>query len=158
MSEFGATRSSALIEGVTRAANEALVGWTYWSWKYYGDPTGSSAEALMNDRGQLEPTARALSQTYPEALAGSPLLINFDPATGAFLLHYTADPTITAPTLIYVPRRYYYPKGYCARTSAGSVVSAPGASVVAVDNPPVGGTVVVSVRRGRCTRVNRLGP
>ena len=26
------------------------VGWVYWSWKYYGDPTGSDAESLVHGR------------------------------------------------------------------------------------------------------------
>ena len=47
------------------------VGWTYWAWKYYGDPTGSADESLVMADGRLRSTAFVLSRTYPQAVAGS---------------------------------------------------------------------------------------
>jgi endoglycosylceramidase len=150
MTEFGATQSAPLIEGVTDTANQAVSGWIYWSWKYYDDPTGSAAEALVNNNGTLRPIVKALAQTYPQAVAGSPLLVNFNPRNGAFYFSYTSNGAITAPTLIWMSLRYYYPHGYCATAAGGTITSAPGAQVLQITNPPAGGPIVVRVRAGRC--------
>jgi endoglycosylceramidase len=47
MSEFGATSSVALAGFDAEWAALDQVGWSYWAWKYYSDPTGSSAEGLV---------------------------------------------------------------------------------------------------------------
>jgi endoglycosylceramidase len=147
MSEFGATQSSALLQNLTRVADQSLIGWSYWSWKYYDDPTGSSAEALASPTGQLHPIASALSQPYPQAVAGSLTLIDYDAASRAFYLNFLSNPKVKAPTLISVPTQKY-PKGYCARSSAGQVHKVSGA--VEVTNPPTIKTVEVTVTPGQC--------
>jgi len=147
MSEFGATQSSALLQHLTSVADQSLIGWTYWSWKYYDDPTGSSAEALASPSGQLHPIANALSQPFPEAVAGSLTLIDYDAPSGSFYLNFLSNPKVQAPTLISVPSKKY-PHGYCARTSAGRLRSVGGA--VEVTNPPTIQTVEVTVIPGRC--------
>jgi len=152
MSEFGATESPLLVDGVVRTASEALIGWMYWSWKYYDDPTGSSGEALVDGRGHLRSTAKALAQTYPQAVAGSPQLVNFDHTSGDFYLNYTANPQITAPTLVWVSKHYYYPHGYCATTSAGTILSPTDALVLEVENPSTAVPVVVTITPGKCGR------
>ena len=147
MSEFGATQSTALLQNLTRVADQSLIGWSYWSWKYYDDPTGSSAEALASPSGQLHPIAKALSQPYPQAVAGSLTLIDYDAASGAFYLNFLSNPKVKAPTLIGIPT-LMYPKGYCARTSAGQLHKVAGA--VEVTNPPTIKTVEVTVTTGSC--------
>ena len=92
MSEFGATHSLALVSAVTAYAEYFDLGWAYWSWKYYDDPTGSSFEALVNHRGRLEATVDALSRTYPQAVAGTPTSVRFDPVGGDFSFTYTPAP------------------------------------------------------------------
>jgi len=149
MSEFGATQSSTLLQNLTRVANESLVGWAYWSWKYYDDPTGSSAEALAGPSGQLHPIAQALSQPYPEAVAGSLTLIDYDASSHTFYLSYLSNPKVVAPTLVVVPP-HRYPNGYCARTSAGRVHQ--GTDVVEVNGPRTITTVEVTVIPGQCPR------
>ncbi len=149
MSEFGATQSVALLQNLTAIANQTLVGWCYWSWKYYGDPTGSSAEALATPTGQLRPIAKVLSQPYPQAVAGSLALMRYDAATHDFYLNYSADKNIKAPTLIAVPRRNY-PQGFCGRTSAGQVRTFPNA--IEVTSPRADATVEVTVTPGACPR------
>ena len=150
VSEFGATSSPALLASLTGDADSALVGWTYWSWKFYNDPTGSSAEALVTDNGKLRSTARVLARTYPQAIAGTPTALSFDPSTGAFQMVYTPDHRITAPTVIFVPTRIHYPNGYCARVSGGTVVSKPGSEFLEVNNAPIGRSVNVSITSGAC--------
>ncbi len=152
VSEFGATSSATLLGQLTAEANQSLVGWTYWSWKYYGDPTGSAAEALVTSDGQLRSTARVLSATYPEATAGRPTSLSFNPTSGAFHYTYVPDHHVGAPTVIFVPTQIHYPGGYCARTSGATVVSRPDSEFLEVDNERNRDAVSVSVTAGACPR------
>ncbi|MGH9045454.1 MAG: cellulase family glycosylhydrolase [Acidimicrobiales bacterium] len=151
MSEFGATADLALVSVLTAEADQHLVGWAYWSWKYYGDPTGSRDEALVNDKGQLRPTAYALSRTYPEAISGVPEQISFDPTTGAFLLRYMAARHVRAPTIVFVASALHYPHGYCASASGARVTSA-GSDLLEVTNRAGARNVEVRVTSGPCHR------
>ena len=128
MSEFGATEDPTMVGQVVSDADQDLVGWTYWAWKYYHDPTGSSHEGLVDPSGQLEPTAEALSETYPQAVAGTPVSMGND-ADGSFHLSYVPDDHIDAPTVIFVPVQLHYPNSYCASATGATVVSKPGADL-----------------------------
>ena len=57
MTEFGATQSVPLLDELTSFTDGLDLGWMYWSWKYYDDPTGSSNEALVEADGSLAPSA-----------------------------------------------------------------------------------------------------
>jgi endoglycosylceramidase len=148
MSEFGATQSTVLLQNLTRLADQFLIGWIYWSWKYYDDPTGSSAEPLARPSGKLHSIADALSQPYPEAVAGSLTLIDYDAGSDTLYMNFVANPKVDAPTLIDVPAKRY-PNGFCARTSAGKIRKV-GNNAVEVSNPPTIKTVEVTVVPGRC--------
>lgn len=150
MSEFGATTSEPLLALLTADADRIGIGWIYWAWKYYDDPTGSSNEALVLPSGAFSPGVRALARTYPMAVAGSPSSISFDPDSGAFELVYTPNPAARAPTLVFVPVSVHYPHGYCAAASGGTILSAKGATDLVVRNDPAAATVVVTVRAGAC--------
>jgi len=150
MSEFGATSSEPLVAQIAADADFDRVGWVYWAWKYYDDPTGSSNEALVLSSGALSPTATALVRTYPMAVAGTPTSYSFDPSTAEFHLDYVANPLATAPTLVYVPVAQHYPGGYCAKAVGGSVVSKRDATDLLVRNDAGTSEVSVSVVRGRC--------
>jgi endoglycosylceramidase len=152
VSEFGATDSPGLLTAVTTYANAERVGWAYWAWRYYDDPTGSGSEALLRVDGKLRPTARVLSQTYPEAVAGRPTSLSFDPVTANFRLVYTPTRAGGSPTVIFVPTSIHYPRGYCARAAGGSVTSAPGASLLTVANRRHAKAVTVTVTVGPCRR------
>jgi endoglycosylceramidase len=123
MSEFGATSDASLVSSVTGEADLHLVGWTYWTWRYYSDPTGSAAESLVMAGGRLRSTALALSGVYPVAVAGTPLSMSYDPSTNRFELTYRADRSIHAPTVIDVPTQIHYAGGYCAVARGARVVS-----------------------------------
>jgi endoglycosylceramidase len=152
VSEFGATSSPALLGRLTGGADGSLVGWAYWSWKYYSDPTGSDDEALVMADGKLRSTATVLARTYPEAIAGRPTSLSFDPTSGAFHLVYIPDHRVRAPTVIFVPTAVHYPDGYCARASGGSVISRPGHDILEVSNASTGSSVSVDVTSGSCPR------
>ncbi len=151
VSEFGASSDPAFLAAFTGEADASLVGWAYWAWKYYADPTGSAAESLVMADGRLRSTARVLAQTYPEAVAGRPTSLRFDPASAVFRLTYVPDAKPTAPTVIFVPTALDYPKGYCARVTGGTVTSAPGRTLLTVRNGRRARSVQVSVTPGRCT-------
>jgi endoglycosylceramidase len=158
VSGFGATSNVTLLGRLTGQADRTLVGWTYWSWKYYGDPTGSADEALVSPDGGLRCTARVLTRTYPQAVAGKPTSLWFDPTTGGFRLTYTPDHAVHAATVISVPTRIHYPSGYCARVSGGSIISGLDSQFLEVANAPTGRSVVVSVMAGHCAVTARTAP
>ncbi len=149
LSEFGATHSTQLVGEAASFANLLNIGWAYWQWKYYNDPTGSAHEPLASPSGHLFPQAAALAQAYPEAIAGIPLTYLAGPS-GAILLTYLADPRVTAPTLIYVPVRYHFPHGYCAHVSNATLESQPNSSMLAIRNSHAALRVSVSVEPGKC--------
>jgi len=150
MSEFGASHDATLLEHTVADANLFEVGWAYWSWKYYDDPTGSADEALVSPSGALEPSASALSVTYAQAVAGSPVTTTLTPATGRFELLYTPSARSSAPTVVFVPGTARYPNGYCTTVSGGTVASAPGARRLLVRADPGADRVDVVVAAGRC--------
>ncbi len=150
VSEFGATSSPALVGSFVAGANKHLVGWSYWSWRYYRDPTGSADEALVTSNGRLRATARVLSQTYPLAVAGTPLSMSFVPSSGTFHLRYRPKASVRAPTVLFVPTQIHYPKGYCLTTEGARVVSGAGSDLVALSNRPSARTVSVTLTAGSC--------
>jgi len=150
MSEFGATHSLDLLRHMTGAADALQLGWSYWSWKYYGDPTGSSHEALAQGDGHLFPTAEILSRTYPQAVAGTPVTMSFEPLTGSFHLVYLASHGVHAPTVVWVARQHYRRRGYCTQVDGGHIVSPPGSSQLLVANNRSAHEVDVSVVAGGC--------
>ncbi len=150
MSEFGATQSSALLDQITGFANGFGLGWSYWAWKYYNDPTGSSHEALVASNGTLEPTARVLSRPYAEAVAGTPISTSFDGGNDNFQLVYAPSARVRAPTIIFVSGAVQYPEGDCISVDGGQVTSRPGASHVLVTANPDSTQVTVNIHGGRC--------
>jgi endoglycosylceramidase len=145
MSEFGATTSAPLMDRLTAIADELQLGWTYWQWKYYDDPTGSSAEALVRADGTFADTATALQRVYPQAVAGTPISYSYDPGSREFHLLYVPDPRVDAPTVIFVPAVSDYPTGYQVQVVGGDVQSAPGADHLVVVNDTGAASVSVTV-------------
>ena len=151
VTEFGATSSTALLTPITEAFDDEKVGWAYWAWKYYGDPTGSAAEALVMADGRLRSTALVLSRAYPRAVAGIPLRFSFSASTDIFDMSYVPNHHVHAPTVVFVPTRLHYPDGYCARTTGARVTSARSSELLQVVNARAGSRVTVQVTPGTCT-------
>ena len=149
VTEFGATSSPALLASVTAKFDAAQLGWIYWAWKYYADPTGSAAESLVMADGHLRSTALVLSRTYPQAVAGVPVSFDFDPSSGVFHLVYVPSHRIHAPTVVFVPA-IHYPHGYCARSSGARVRLPAGSDLLEVHNDRGGHRVSVVVTPGAC--------
>lgn len=151
LTEFGATD---LISDLTRSTAEFdqhLLGWQYWAYKNWHDPTtsaGSNAQGLFTDDADLSTVKtdklKVLERTYPQFTAGTPTALSFDPDTGAFSYSYTAR-TAGGPTQIYVPLSVHYPNGYSVTASGAQVTSAPNASLLTLENNTGATTVVVTL-------------
>jgi len=150
MSEFGATTSTALVGFDTEGAGLDQVGWAYWAWKYYDDPTGSSAEGLVRPDGNYTPIVTVLSRTYPQAVAGTPNSILFNPFTGAFNMVYAPTLAAQGATRIVIPASEHYPNGWCAAVKGGRFTSAPGATRLTVQTTGHPEQVYISVTAGGC--------
>jgi endoglycosylceramidase len=100
------------------------MGWMYWAYKHWDDPTtADSAQGLFTNDADLSSVKtdklRQLVRTYPQATAGTDLAYDYDPATGHFTMSYRADPSIAAPTRIFVSP-LTSPHGFDVSTSAGT--------------------------------------
>ena len=150
MSEFGATSSVSMVGFDTEWAGISEVGWAYWAWKYYDDPTGSSAEGLVLPDGSYSPIVQVLSRTYPQEVAGNPQSFLFNPFTGAFSMIYTPSLGARGPTVIDIAASQHYPNGWCAAVRGGKMTSNPGATHLAVQTVGHPFEVAVSVTAGGC--------
>jgi len=150
LSEFGATENETFLHSVTAEAAQLQIGWTYWSWKFYDDPTGSSEEPLATPEDQLLSQAAVLAIPYAEAIAGTPTQTAYDPTTGTFTFAYVPDHTIHAPTVI-ITAPLRYPGGYCATASGATITSPAGQSHLLLENDPTGTSVTFKITPGPCT-------
>ena len=150
LTEFGATTDTADLTRITFDANANLLGWIYWQWINYDDPTGSHSSALWPPRNATASQLQVLSETYASAVAGTPTSMAFNPDTAAFTMGYESNPAISAPTVIVVPTSTHYPHGYCLRVSGARTASPPGAAHIDITNGPSAGAVTVSVTAGSC--------
>jgi endoglycosylceramidase len=122
VTEFGATDKLGILRRVADGADAAGVGWLYWQYKTYRDPTtsaaseGPDAESLVTPGGAVKTAkVRALARPFPERIAGHDARWAYDSADGRFTLRWTAargaDTVIVLPTIA-------YPDGFRVRTTA----------------------------------------
>ncbi len=160
VSEFGATSNATYLRQAVALMDAHLVGWMYWSWKYYDDPTGSTDEALVKITGRLRPTARVLAQTYAEAVDGVPTSTSFDTSTTAFVLRYRVAHRLpprkapSAPTLVVVPTAVRYRHGYCVKVRGGRVLSPTDSALLAITSGRGARSVTVDVTAARATTIS----
>jgi len=98
MTEYGATNDIDVIEEVVELADERMMSWQQWHYCECDDPTtaGSGIQSVVNDprlppRGENlnRDKLRASARPYPQAIAGTPLAYDFDPAARRFDLAYS---------------------------------------------------------------------
>ncbi len=150
MSEFGATTSQALAGFDTEWAGLDDLGWAYWAWKYYNDPTGSSAEGLVRANGTYSPIVAELSRTYAQEVAGVPSSGLFNPFTGSYGLNYTPSVAASGDTVIAVAAQQHYPHGWCVAVRGGRITSAPGSIRLTIATEGKPNQVYVTVTAGTC--------
>jgi hypothetical protein len=68
----------------------------------------------------------------------------YEYSDGDLYLSYGVDPRVTAPTLIHISR-HDRAFGYCVDIHGAKVISAPGATMLEVQNLPTASKVVVAV-------------
>ncbi|XP_078583548.1 endoglycoceramidase-like [Branchiostoma floridae x Branchiostoma japonicum] len=96
---------------VLKKADSSLQSWTYW------DAT-PGPQVFWDHTGRAIPERVSLfARTYARAVAGVPTVMTFDIDTSHFQLTFTSDPSIKAPTEIFVPRMHYE-AGYTVLSSA----------------------------------------
>lgn len=125
MSEWGATDNVRALEIDADAADANTMGWLYWAYKRWDDPTtADTKQGLFFDDADLSTTKdakiRQLVRTYPQATAGHGLSYKYNPATGVFTMSFTGDASIDAPTRIFVSP-ITAPNGYTVTASTGTV-------------------------------------
>ncbi|WP_405133638.1 cellulase family glycosylhydrolase [Nocardia sp. NBC_01388] len=124
VTEFGDGDPAVLSNTVSRA-DDRFISWQYWHYSSSFGAGGPRPDPFLGPIGQQ------LVRTYPQATAGTPGRMIFDPATGDFAYRYTPRPG-PKPTEIYVSD-VHYPGGYQARVDGGTITSPPGARVVTVE-------------------------
>lgn len=152
LTEFGATDNLEIVARMAELADRYMVSWHWWHYGEWVDPTtvgtGGVQGLFENDLdrpGSLKQAkADILIRTYPQAVAGTPRSFSFDPETKEFVLTFLADPSIDAPTEIFVPVARHYGGAYTVTMSGPALVtSAPNAARLTLDNTGAG---VVTVR------------
>ena len=113
MTEWGATDNAQALEIDADAADAHNMGWLYWAYKHWDDPTtADTAQGLFIDDADLstikKDKLRQLVRTYPQATAGRDLTYQLRPDDRPFTMRYSRSCQIDAPTRIFVsplPRR-----------------------------------------------------
>jgi endoglycosylceramidase len=154
LTEFGATDDVDELLSMTRLADREMVSWHYWHYGEWSDPTtaGTGVQGLWTNEldrpGSLKQAkADALIRTYPQAVAGTPSSFSFDPGSKVFRLVFAADPSIAAPTEIFVPVARHYGGHYRVTvTGPASVTSGADAPLLTLANTGAG-RVTVTVTR-----------
>lgn len=116
-----------------RALDDTLLSGTLWNYtadnsNARGDQwNGEDLSLFSRDQqrvpAELDSGGRALDaavRPYASAMAGTPLRMHFDRRQRTFELEVQVDPTLTAPTEVFVPKRHY-PGGVRVEVSAGSI-------------------------------------
>jgi len=123
MSEWGATDNDRAIQIDADSADSNAMSWLYWAYKYWNDPTTADTDqgVFVNDADISNPKPKLgqLVRSYPQATAGRNLSYAYNTSTGLFTMSFTSDPSITAPTHIFVSP-LTAPHGYTVTTSAGT--------------------------------------
>ena len=119
VTEFGATDKLDVIRRVVDGADAAGVGWLYWQYKTYGDPTtsaaaqGPDAESIVTPAGAVKAAkARELARAYPMRVAGRGARWSYGAADGRLRLRWTAAGG--ADTVVALPQ-LAYPHGFTVR-------------------------------------------
>ncbi len=137
LNEFGASNNPLDVSIATRGADEQFVSWMYWA----ASPATTPTDSQLADEVESQ-----IVRPYPQATAGRPGALRYEPSTGAFTYSFTPTASIDAPTSIVVPQRAY-PSGYVATVTNGTITSAPHSGRVTVEPDGSAGAVTVTLRR-----------
>jgi len=117
LTEFGAmgneTYALANLRSMDDVSDALFQSWSYWQFKLFQDITtqGPAESFYTGDQLEVE-KVKTLSRTYAQAVAGTPIKMQFVPESSVFQLIYQVNTTITAPTEIFLNEAFYYPNGF----------------------------------------------
>jgi endoglycosylceramidase len=149
LTEFGASDDLTDIATLTRLADEHLVGWQYWHYKEWADPTtesqGSGGQGMFTKDSDLTTLKQAkadlLIRPFARAVAGVPTSMSFEPKTRTFLMSYRSARGLTE---VFLPARQYR-HGYVVVVHGATVASKAGAQLLLLRTSG-SGTVRLGVR------------
>ena len=151
MSELGATTSTALVGFDTEWAGFEQVGWAYWAWKYYDDPTGSFAEGLVSPEGNYTPDRDGPVADVPPGGGGHTQLHPVQSVHGCLQHGVCADPRRTGRTTrIVIPASEHYPNGWCVAVKGSHITSSAGGNPSDHSDTGHPEQVYISVTAGGC--------
>lgn len=135
VTEFG-DGDAAVLPDTLRAADKRFAGWLYWHYRSTRGPGYRLPDPFTDGEAGGDAVGRLLVRTYPQATAGTPVSMGFDPATGDFTYTYAPGPRSAEPgpagvTVIYTSA-LHYPRGYTAHVEGGRVTSASDARLLTV--------------------------
>lgn len=148
--EWGFSNNPVEITGQADDFDARHISWLAW--------TRGAFEALVDptvpDRGNGNRVAllRAYARPYAQRTAGTPESLRFDPASGTMTYSYKAilpggrRPSAQMSTDIRMPAAQY-PSGYTAVAEGGTIVSAPNAATLVLNNKPGAKLVRVTLSR-----------
>lgn len=93
------------LEDVLRMADRMTSGWAYWE---YGRGGWSPIDAAGNEAAQAD----VLVRSYPQRIAGRPLLVDYDPETKILRVVFDDAPGVTGATEIYLPVARRFPNHF----------------------------------------------
>jgi hypothetical protein len=116
-----------------RALEKNMMSGTIWNYSAdnthnRGDSFNGEDMSIFSQSDRKDPSdinsggraLRAVIRPYPRATAGIALKLHYDWLTKVFEFEFQHDPTISAPTEIFVPE-YPYPNGYEVEVSDGEI-------------------------------------
>lgn len=125
------TTQERALDRSMQAIEENLVNYTLWNYtpdntNLHGDLWNDEDLSIYSPDQRTDPRdinsgGRALAaviRPYPIATSGELIKSSFNPFLRVFKLIFKHDPTISAPTEVYIPN-YHYPHGYSVRVSDG---------------------------------------
>ena len=129
--------------------------WTSWAGSTGPGSTTTTPRARRprvwsSPTGSYSPIVTVLSRTYPQAVAGDPNSIIFNPFTGASTWSTHRRLARAGVTTMVIAASQHYPNGWCAAVKGGRITSKPGAThltVQTVGHPP---QVYITVTAGAC--------
>ncbi len=127
------SRQALALDATMRALEASIANFTLWN--YTADNTNARGDQWNDEdlslfsrdqqtgSGDIHDGGRALHaavRPYASKVAGTPLEMSFDIERRVFDFQFSHDPSIAAPTEIFVPN-YQYPQGYSVKVCDGEV-------------------------------------
>jgi hypothetical protein len=153
-------KADAHVDAWHRALEGNLLCSTLWNYTpdnthQLGDRWNREDLSIFSADDQTDPddldsggrSTRQFCRPYVRHASGRPIRMSFDPDSGRFELELEADPDVTAPTVVHVPR-LHYPRGPAAKASHGAVRHDDDRQVLEWDLGGASGRVTLSLGRG----------